>query len=113
MAKKSKKIENVNMFYMKNGQASKPIKSTNVAIDKNKMKERQRRIEQNKRQKEKKFDEETEELIKMTNKNKMKKDKEQKRKIQQKELKRKSRNKKRRHKRGATRSTTNRRRNKI
>lgn len=90
MAKKTKKAKDVNLYYM-NGQAQKNIKNAN----KQKMKEREKRIrEQNKVKKEESFDEETEEVIKMTNKNKIKKDKEQRKKIEKQEQKRKSRNKK-------------------
>ncbi len=90
MAKKTKKAKDVNLYYM-NGQAQKNVKNAN----KQKMKEREKRIrEQNKVKKEESFDEETEEVIKMTNKNKIKKDKEQRKKIEKQEQKRKSRNKK-------------------
>ena len=77
-----------------NGQAQKNSKNIKNA-NKQKTKEREKRIkEQNKEKKEEGFDEQTEEVIQMTNKNKIKKDKEQRKKIEQQENKRKARNKK-------------------
>ncbi len=92
MAKKTKKAKEVNLYYM-NGQAQKKGKNSKNSSNQ-KIKEREKRIqEQNKIRKED-FDDETEEVIQMTNKNKIKKDQEQRNKIQQQENKRKSRNKK-------------------
>ena len=61
--------------------------------NKKKAKEREKRIKQNKARREENFDIDTEEVIQMTNKNKLKKEEVKKRKITQDEKKRKKRNK--------------------
>ena len=61
----------MNLYYMKNGQAQK--ENIEDLVKKKKQKEREKRIKQNKMQREQNndFDFETEEVIKMTNKNKL------------------------------------------
>ena len=91
MVKKTKKVRhsNINSYYIK-GQAQKEKSN----IEKKKAKDREKRIKQNKKMQEDDFDIETEEVIQMTNKNKIKKDIEARRRIEKQENKKKSRNKK-------------------
>ena len=89
MPKRSKKAKDVNLYYV-SGQAQKNSKNNNQKI-----KEREKRIqEKNKARKKEDFDEETEEVIQMTNRNKIKKEREQRKKIEAQENKRRLRNKK-------------------
>jgi cell division protein FtsQ len=90
MAKKAKEAE-MNLYYMNNGQAQKD--DIEAKMKRKKEKEREKRINQNKAIKEE-FDVDTETVIQMTNKNKIKKDEEKKRKLTQQEKRRKKRNKK-------------------
>lgn len=90
MAKNSKGAE-MNLYYMNHGQARK--ENSDDSIKRKKAKEREKRIKQNKTVKEDDFDMETETVIQMTNKNKIKKEEEKRRKLTQQEKKRKKRNK--------------------
>lgn len=85
MAKKVKEI-NMNLYYMHHGQDEQ--------MKKKKAKEREKRIRENKGRKKDEFDIDTEAVIQMTNKNKIKKEQEHRKKIKQEEIKRKRRNKK-------------------
>lgn len=88
------KEKNINLYYMNNGQAKK--NKSEAAIQKKKAKEREKRIKQNKQRSEAedRFDLETDAVINMTNRNKIKKDEEQRKKISKEERRRKKRNKK-------------------
>ena len=90
MAKKSKEAD-MNLYYMNHGQALK--EDSYDSIKRKKAKERKKRIKQNKTVKEDDFDMDTETVIQMTNKNKIKKEEEKRRKLTQQEKKRKKRNK--------------------
>ena len=90
MAKNTKESD-VNLFYMNQGQAQQDITEM---MKRKKAKEREKRIKQNKAQKEEEFDLDTETVIQMTNKNKIKKDEEERKKITKEEKKRQKRNKK-------------------
>lgn len=86
MPRKAKETQ-MNLFYMNNGQAIKEEK--NETMRRKKAKEREKRIKENQRSKqEDKFDLETETVIQMTNKNKIKKEEEKRRKITRQEQKR-------------------------
>lgn len=87
-----KKAKEMNLYYMKQGQVSK--EDIEDIMKRKKAKEREKRIKQNKIKKEDNFDIETETVIQMTNKNKLKKEEERIKKINQQEKKRKKRNKK-------------------
>ena len=89
---KSKETE-MNLYYMKNGQTSK--EDIEDLVKKRKQKEREKRIKQNKIQREQNndFDFETEEVINMTNKNQIKREEERRKKLNKQERKRKKRNK--------------------
>ncbi len=91
MAKKKKEAD-MNLYYINHGQASKTI--DDEKIKRKKAKEREKRIKENKVEKEENFDLETETVIQMTNRNKIKKEEERKRKISQEEKRRRKRNKK-------------------
>lgn len=91
MAKKVKETD-LNLYYMKNGQV--PKENIEDMMKKKKAKEREKRIKENKIQKEDDFNIETETVIQMTNKNRIKKEKEQKNKLTQEAKKRKKRNRK-------------------
>lgn len=88
----SKKAKEMNLYYMKQGQASK--EDIEDIMKRKKAKEREKRIKQNKIKREDNFDIETETVIQMTNKNKLRKEEERIKKINQQEKKRKKRNKK-------------------
>lgn len=88
----SKKTKEMNLYYMKQGQASK--EDIEDIMKRKKAKEREKRIKQNKIKREDNFDIETETVIQMTNKNKLRKEEERIKKINQQEKKRKKRNKK-------------------
>lgn len=89
MTTKSKKAKEINLYYMK-GQAQKNSKNSN----KQKIKEREKRIkEENKSKRKENFYEETEDVIQMTNRNKIKKEREQRKKVEEQEQKRQLRNK--------------------
>lgn len=90
MPKNSKEAE-MNLYYINHGQAQK--ENSDNSIKRKKAKEREKRIKQNKTVKEDDFDMETETVIQMTNKNKIKKEEEKRRKLTQQERKRKKRNK--------------------
>lgn len=91
MAKNSREIGK-DLYYMNNGQARK--ENIEDLMKRKKQKEREKRIKQNKIQKqENDFDIETEEVIKMTNKNRIKKDEERRKELTKKDRKRKRRNK--------------------
>ena len=85
----SRKVKNVdvNMFYQNQGQA-------NEKLEKRKIKEREKRIKKNKEKTEVDFDKETEELIQMTNRNRIKKEESQKKVLTRKEKKRRKKIKK-------------------
>lgn len=91
MAKKSKEAQ-MNLYYMKEGQAknSKKKKTNNKKAEK----EREKRIKQNQKQRsqKEKFDMETETVIQMTNKNNRKKEEQKRRELTKQEKKRKKRN---------------------
>lgn len=91
MAKKSKEAQ-MNLYYMKEGQAknSKKKKTNNKKVEK----EREKRIKQNQKQRsqKEKFDMETETVIQMTNKNNRKKEEQKRRELTKQEKKRKKRN---------------------
>lgn len=91
MAKKSKEAQ-MNLYYMKEGQAknSKNKKTNNKKVEK----EREKRIKQNQKQRsqKEKFDMETETVIQMTNKNNRKKEEQKRRELTKQEKKRKKRN---------------------
>ena len=89
LAKKSKH-SNINLYYVNSGQAEKEKME-----EEKKRREREKRIRESKKeQKSDEFNFDTETVIQMTNKNKLKKD-EERRKIQnKKEIKRRKRNKK-------------------
>lgn len=91
MAKKIKETD-MNLYYMKSGQA--PKEDIEDIMKRKKVKEREKRIKQNKAQKEDDFDIDTETVIQMTNKNKIKQEAEKKKRITQEERRRKKRNKK-------------------
>lgn len=91
MAKKSKEA-NMNLYYMNHGQASK--EQLDEKAKRKKAKEREKRVKENKAKQQDNFDLDTETVIQMTNKNKIKKEEAQKRKITQQERRRKKRNKK-------------------
>lgn len=85
MAKKSKESD-MNLYYLKNdGQAKK--ETIEDLMQKKKDRERQKRIKQSKEKNEDKFDLETETVIGMTNKNKIKKDEVQKKELSKKQKK--------------------------
>ena len=86
------KESDMNLYYMKNGQARK--ENIEDLVKKKKQKEREKRIKQNKMQREQNndFDFETEEVIKMTNRNKLKKEEERRKQLSKQERKRKKRN---------------------
>lgn len=88
----SKKAKEMNLYYMKQGQESK--EDIEDIMKRKKAKEREKRIKQNKIKREDNFDIETETVIQMTNKNKLRKEEERIKKINQQEKKRKKRNKK-------------------
>ena len=93
MSKKLKEAQ-MNLYYMKNGQA-KNATIHNSKEDKKKAKEREKRIKQNKKQNQKNdFDIETETVIQMTNRNNRKKAEQKRKEISKQERKRKKRNKK-------------------
>ena len=79
MAKKMKETD-MNLYYMQNGQA--PKEDIEEMMKRKKAKEREKRIKQNKEKmrKEDNFDVDTEMVIQMTNKNKIKKEEERKKK---------------------------------
>lgn len=86
---KTKKSNNVDFYYLEKGQAHKEN------AEKNKIKQREKRIKQNNQKKDKDvFDEDMETVINMTNKNKIKKEIQKQRELDKKEEKRKRRNKK-------------------
>lgn len=89
MSKKTKET-NMNLYYLNNGQAINEAEKRKMA------KEREKRIKQNKQKDSKKdqFDLETETVIQMTNRNKIKKDQEKKKQLTKKEQKRRRRIKK-------------------
>ena len=92
MAKKSKE-SNMNLYYMNNGQAK--TETIDEMMKRKKSKEREKRIKENKKKQiENDFDLETETVIKMTNKNNIKKQEEKRKSITKQERKRKKRNKK-------------------
>lgn len=91
MAKKIKETD-MNLYYMKNGQAQK--ENIEDIMKRKKAKEREKRIKQNKAKKEDEFDLDTETVIQMTNRNKIKQEEERKKKLTQEERRRKKRNKK-------------------
>ncbi len=91
---KSKKVENVNLFYLDEEQNNRKLIDEKIAKKKNK--EREKRIRQNNQKKaeEEEFDLETETVIKMTNRNRIKKAEEEKKKATKLAQKRNKRNKK-------------------
>ena len=91
MIKKSKEAQ-MNLYYMKNGQA-KNTTINNSKENKKRAKEREKRIKENKKQNQKNdFDMETETVIQMTNRNNMKKAEQKRKEINRQERKRKKRN---------------------
>ena len=92
MAKKSKENQ-MNLYYMNNGQAERE-KAKEDVNKKKRAKEREKRIREGKQQKiEDTFDLETETVIQMTNKNKIKKEEQRRKELNKQERKRKKRNK--------------------
>lgn len=91
MAKKKKEAD-MNLYYINRGQASRTLDDDKTK--RKKAKEREKRVKENKAQKEENFDLETETVIQMTNRNKIKKEEERKRKLSQEEKRRKKRKKK-------------------
>ena len=89
MAKKLKEAD-MNLYYINQGQSKK--NNIEDRMKRKKAKEREKRIKQNKEQKKDEFDRDTETVIQMTNKNKIKKEEEQRKKITKQERKRKKRN---------------------
>lgn len=90
MAKKVKEAD-VNLYYMNHGQAQKGNREDE--IKRKKAKEREKRIKQNKAMKEEDFDFNTEIVMQMTNRNKIKKEEEKRKKITREDKKRKKRRK--------------------
>lgn len=91
MAKKTKDSE-INLYYMNQGQAKK--ETIDEMMKRKKAKEREKRLKENKKQqKENGFDLETETVIQMTNKNKIKKEEQKRKVLNQQEKKRKRRKK--------------------
>lgn len=88
MAKKVKEAD-MNLYYMNHGQAQKGNREDE--IKRKKAKEREKRIKQNKARKEDDFDFNTEIVMQMTNRNKIKKEEEKRKKIIREEKKRKKR----------------------
>lgn len=95
MSRKSKEA-NVNLYYMKNGQASNNKKENiDDSIKRKKAKEREKRIKQRKLMNEQNdFDLETETVIQMTNRNKIKKEEIKRKELSKQEQKRRKRKKK-------------------
>lgn len=91
MTKKIKEAD-MNLYYMDYGQAQDENKKNNA--ERKKAKERQKRIKQNKKMKKDDFDLNTETVIQMTNKNKIKKEEEQRKRLTQEERRRKKRKRK-------------------
>lgn len=90
LGRKSKNSE-VNLYYMQDGQAKK--ENIEEMMKKKKAKEREKRIKENKRkEQELGFDEETETVIQMTNRNKIKKEEQRRKELSKKERQRKRRN---------------------
>lgn len=91
MGKKSKET-NMNLYYMNNEQTRK--ENIDDLMKRKKQNEREKRIKQNKiKNQENDFDLDTETVINMTNKNKLKKDEEKRKELSKKERRRKKRNK--------------------
>ena len=90
--RKSKKENDINFFYAENGQSSsKDIKRN----QKRKLQEREKRIKEKQKSTVKtEFDSETETVINMTNRNKIKKEEQRRKEISKKQQKRNKRNKK-------------------
>ena len=86
------KESDMNLYYMDYGQAQSNNKKNNS--EGKKVKERQKRIKQNKKVKEDDFDLNTETVIQMTNKNRIKMEEEQRGRLAQQERRRKKRNRK-------------------
>ena len=87
----NQKNEEFNFYYIGNGQAQK--ETLEDLMKRKKAKEREKRLKQIKQKKEEEFDIDTETVIQMTNKNKIKKEEEQRKKLSKQEKKRKKRNK--------------------
>lgn len=89
MSKKTKESD-MNLYYFNNGQAIDESDRRKIS------KEREKRIKQNKQKNKEneQFDLETETVIQMTNKNKIKKEQEKRKQLSKKEQKRRKRNKK-------------------
>lgn len=87
-----KKENNVNLYYWKNGQAKRDIYEDKTKRNK----EREKRIKENKNKREEmnSFDLDTETVIQMTNRNKIKKEELKRRRMTREEQRRKRRNKK-------------------
>ena len=86
MARKLEQGE-MDLYYQNQGQAQE-----NIEVERNKKtKQRGRRIKENKKKQEDAFDLETETVLQMTNKNKLKKEEKRRRELSQKEKKRKKR----------------------
>jgi len=89
--KQNAKESNINLYYMNDGQESKET----IEDMMKRKKEREKRIKQNRENQQKQeFDIETEEVIQMTNKNRLKQEKRKKEQLSKKERKRIKRNKK-------------------
>ena len=91
MAKSNKETE-VNLLYINQGQAKKTENIDDI-IKRKRAKERERRIQENKEREAKEFDIETEAVIQMTNRNKIKQEEDKRKKISQVERVRQKRNK--------------------
>lgn len=91
MAKKLKEAS-VNLYYMNNNHVQKD--TIDQMIEKKKIKEREKRIKANNKQKEDSFDLETEEVINMTNRNKIIKEQQRHQKIDKNKIRKQKKKKK-------------------
>ena len=88
---KTKKDEEVNLYYMNDGQNQK--ETIDDLMKRKKEKEREKRIKKEKQKKEEDFDQENQTVIQMTNKNRLKQEEQRRKKLSKQERKRKKRNK--------------------
>ena len=91
MAKKNKQPE-IDFYYMNYGQASNDEKDEKAK--RKKAKEREKRIKENRAKQEESFDIDTETVIQMTNRNKIKQEEQRKRKLTQEEKRKKNKKQK-------------------
>ena len=88
---KTKKDEEVNLYYMNDGQDQK--ETIDDLMKRKKEKEREKRIKELNQKKEEDFDQENQTVIQMTNKNRLKQEEQRRKKLSKQERKRKKRNK--------------------